>query len=282
MDGSWQGTTDTYYAPTTPVQAPVVSSSSMTLETHPKGVPRAGYLLAVLVFFVFVSIVMFWGAVLLFIKGQEPGFETFNSIAFMLVIFGIIAIAIGVHHMVPITIEMNDYGLRFKKGKNILDFTWAEMVEIKSRRSLGYYQASTAGTNLNINIRTATWKHEIKDWKFGLDNTKAAFIYMAERTIPIGIKVEDQLGWLPAHLYDPKKVHLGYMLEYAVLGKVGLYMVLIGLIFAPMIILVEWAIIGAMSMITIGGMCCLAGLTGFYDEKGKLDKKEAEEAEKRK
>lgn len=185
-------------------------------------------------------------------------------------ILGVIAIATGARHLVRQTVEITGYGINVQKGSKTLFANWSDVTELKGYRAIGYYR--TSNTVPVVSIRTKDWEFTIIYWKFGKDELKQAFEFMARWGLYYKVKVVDEIGWLPEDIMPKEAQFVVKMKGYAVLAKVGFYMIVAGI---PLVMLgFIWgpAVMIGVILFFIGGMCVMGGLVGLDDEKRKMAK----------
>jgi hypothetical protein len=200
-----------------------------------------------------------------------------NLIAFLYLCCGLIGV-VAVLSLIPETIEISGHGIVIKKWRKTKEAKWQDIVEVRSKRAISGIRAAIAAGSPRyepaITIKSQKWKHTLTKWKYGSDNLKNVFVSIAERVIPLGAEVGDELGWLPRYLHPRRRVHM-HLREYKLLYKVGLLMLPVGLVLAGIqaVFNLNFHInLVIRVFLVIGGMCLLVGGLRYLDEKKKLNR----------
>lgn len=242
-------------------------SQKLVISTYENGLPRLRLLFSVVISCgISIAIFVYGGFTIVAIKDLPFSME----LAMLFFSGSIIVAIIAIWNLVPESVEINDYGIKIKKGRKTKEAIWSEISEVKSKRIVYWVSWRVISITFAIVIKTKRWKHDIVKWRYSTEELKSVFISIAERVIPLRAVIEDELGWLPERLYHREKVYLGRMREYAALSKIGGFMILVGIILSAMIIFGGIYVVAGMILLFIGGMCVLCGVIGYFDEKKKM------------
>lgn len=238
------------------------------LSSHINGRPRFRLLFNVIFFYFGIAVFMFYLGYLSYTTAVDRGDDVFVNVALVLFLLGIIAIIPGIWQLAPETVEFDGNSITMTKWPKHRILAWPQVREVAIVSALGYY--STPTTNPMIRVRTDDMTLRLHHWTYGIEDLKAVAVPMATYAKHWNVKIFDELGWLPDHLYTKEEGFKSKIEEYRLILRIGGYIALTGLILMPLAIFVEWIILPCVMCLFIGGFVALAGGVGVNDEKGKL------------
>jgi hypothetical protein len=231
---------------------------------------------------------MFIGVVLLifgaytyyrfFVEKLEINLGFFKFIPFMLIIFGFIALILGLINIQKHeTIKVDRYGITITQGNKSKKAPWNEIKRITSTMTFVFFYRHVHYIPMIV-IESLNWKHKIKRGNFSLNDLKHLFLNIAERAKTKSVNVVDGLEWLPTQMEFQKSRIAGISVrkrEYRILFRIGLSMLILGfLIFFPIFVLNLFdsnLFVICILLLFFGIMLTIAGVLGIYEEKKKIE-----------
>jgi hypothetical protein len=261
----------------------IYTGSEFVLSTHENGRPKVRTILTTLIYYVIIGVVLlisgFYTYYRFYVEKFDVYLGVFKFIPFMLLIFGFIAIILGIRNVqIHETIKVDRYGITINQGNKSKTASWNEINKIKNTMTFVPRYSSGSFVELIV-IKSVYWRHKIKRGNFSVNDLKRLFFIIAEQAKTTSVTVVDELDWLPKQFKFHKSIaaEISYkMREYRILFKVGLVMLILGfLIFIPVIILNSFnsnLFIICSLLLFFGLMLTLVGLFGISEEKKKMKK----------
>jgi hypothetical protein len=254
------------------------------LSTHEDGRPKGRFLIHTAIEYFIVSAVLFGLGLFLYyyiyIKA-DVDVGVFSFMPFMLITFSLLTLILGIRNLQSQeTIKVDEYGVTITKGRKTKSATWSEIIEVKSWRTLyptaGYKTVAFRPIE-QVVVRTGEWKSKIKVGNFTKNELKELFQTIVERARESHFNIIDELDWLPNYMEFQKGKQAGQSVrlrEYRILLKIGLGMLLIGVLMFPAVYHLDlfnsmWFAVLAIFLV-FGAMLSLAGGLGIGEEKKKL------------
>jgi hypothetical protein len=213
-----------------------------------------------------------------FVEELEIDLGFFKFIPFMLIIFGFIAIILGLINIQKHeTIKVDGYGITITKGNKSKKAPWNEINRITSTMTFVFFYSFVHYVPMIV-IESLNWKHKIKRGNFSLNDLTHLFLNIGEWAKTKSVTVVDGLEWLPKQMEFQKSRIAGIsvrMREYRILFRIGLSMLILGLLlFIPFFALDIFdsnLFIICILLLFFGIMLTIAGVLGIYEEKKKIE-----------
>ena len=263
------------------------NSSEFFLSTHKDGKMKKRNLFHNIFSYIGVSIVLFVAAFLFYFQFSDlnllKDLEFLGYLHYLFIILGIMLVFLALIAIrKEIAIKIDDYGVFFKHGNKDFSAGWSDVIEVKSWRTIhptsGYKTIGFRSIE-QIIIKTQNWKAGLKLGDFTKGELKSLFADIVLRIKNYDIKIIDELEWLPDSETYKKAVEGGKdfrIRQYKILVKIGLVMMLIGLVILPIAYFLTgsnsiWLGI-SIALIFLGGMILMAGGLSISEEKKKMKK----------
>ena len=170
----------------------------------------------------------------------------------------------------PETVEMSPEVLKITRGSAVTEMPWTGIRQLRATLVASYVSRRVVLSRPAVLVRTDSATYTMKWWRFTIDDQKQFFNYAASRLLPSGTPVIDDLHWLPADKASHPAVSSEWVRQYHLVIKVGMWMMLIGLVLSVGFF-VGVPLVGAVgsAMLFIGMFAAVLGWSALSEEKKK-------------
>ena len=250
------------------------------LSTHEEGRPKGRTIMTTLIFYVLIGVVLLisggYTYYHFYTEKLDIDLGFFKFIPFMLIIFGFIAIILGIINIQKHeTIKVDRYGITINQGNKSKTASWDEIKKIKSSMTFVLTYRYVFLVQFIV-IETQNWKYKIKKGNFSVNDLKQLFLNIAEQAKNTSVTIVDGLEWLPEQIEFQKSKEAGISVrirEYKILFKVGIIILILGcFIFIPIFVLnlFDSNLFIVFILLFFGLMLTIAGGLGIIEEKKKM------------
>ncbi len=251
------------------------------LSSHKEGRPKGMTIMTTLIFYVLIGVVLLisGGYTYYHFYTQKLNIDLgfFKFIPFMLIIFGFIALILGIRNIQKHeTIKVDRNGITINQGNKTKTASWNEIKKIKNSMTFVLTYRYVFLIQFIV-IETQNWRHKIKRGNFSANDLKQLFLNIAEQAKNTTVTIVDGLEWLPEQIEFQKSKEAGIsarMREYKILFKLGLMMLILGFfIFIPIFVLNlsdSNLFFIFILLLFFGLMLTIAGVCGISEEKKKI------------